>query len=199
MTTLARDLVPADYRRLHLLRLFLPAVDSHGRPRPWSALLPEGEELDASADWNELYSRFAQEHPDEDWPTAARGLLDAPRAAALEDLLLPRFGPEAPFATKTWVGYAPGSAGPASSVRDGREYLHETLSLRELLNRARTDSIPDFGHDAEGRLAWGSNLYPDSLVIAADPGLFRAFFHEPHLEVASIRQHRDILPASSGD
>lgn len=199
MTTLAQDLVPANYLHLRLLRLFLPAVDSHGRPRHWSALLPEGDELDASADWNELYSRVAHDRPGEDWPRAAMGVLDTVRATAFKELLYPTLGAETELLTKTWSGYAPDNAGLESSFFGEQEYQHETLTLREVLERAAHDRIPDFGHDFAGRFAWGSNLYPDSLVIAADPEIFRAFFTDPRLEVASIAQHRDISPASSGD
>lgn len=196
---LAREFIPAEYRGLHMLRLFLPARGTNDRAQRWSDLLYVGDELSGSSDWNELYSRFAQDHPGKDWPQAAMGLLDPPRAAAFEELLIPRLGADATFRTRTWSGHAPQHPGSETSVFDGREYQHESLDLRQVLARARTKRIPDFGHDLAGRFAWGSNIYPDSLIIAAEPEIFRAFFNEPRLEVVSIVEHRDILPASSGD
>lgn len=196
---LAREYIPENFRQLNMLRLFLPARGKDDGPQHWSTLLLEGEELTGSSDWNELYARSMQGQPAKEPPQAAMGLLDPPRAAALKELLLHRLGEEAPFAIRSWSGYAETSGGPERSEFDGREYLHETLTLRDLLNRAQNDRIPDFGHALDGRFAWGSNLYPDSLIIAADPELFRAFFKDPRLEVVSIVEHRDVLPWSSGD
>lgn len=199
MGMLARDYIPSSYRHLNMLRLFLPARDENERPRYWAELLYEGEELNGSSDWNELYSRLAHDRPGEDRPRAAMGMLDTARATAFKELLFPTLGAENEILTKTWSGYAPDNAGPDSTFFGEQEYQHETLTLREVLQRAAHDRIPDFGHDFAGRFAWGSNLYPDSLVIAADPDIFRAFFTDPRLEVASIVRHRDFLPASSGD
>lgn len=196
---LAREYIPENFRQLNMLRLFLPARGQDDGPQCWSPLLLEDEELTGSNDWNELYARPMQGQPAKEPPQAAMGLLDPPRAAALKELLRHRPGAEAPFAIRSGSGSAETSGGPEHSDFDGREYLHETVTLRDLLNRAQNDRIPDFRHALDRRFAWGSNLYPDSLIIAADPELFRAFFKDPRLEAVSIVEHRAVLPRSSGD
>lgn len=196
---LAREYIPENFRQLNMLRLFLPARGQYDGPQYWSTLLLEGEELTGSSDWNELCARSTQGRPTKEPPQAAMGGLDSPRAAALKEPLLPRLGAEAPFAIRSWSGYAETSGGPEHSDFDGREYLHGTLTLRYLLNRAQNDRIPDFGHALDGRFDWGSKLYPNSLNIAADPELSRAFFKYRRREVASIVEHRDVLPWRSGD
>lgn len=196
---LAREYIPENFRQLNMLRLFLSARGQYDGPQYWSTLLREGEELTGPSDWNALYARSMQGLPAEEPSQAAMGLLDPPRAAALKERLLHRLGAEAPFAIRSRSGYAETSGGPERSEFDGREYLHETLTLRDLLNRAQNDRIPGVGHALDGRFAWGSNPYPDSLIMAADPELFRAFFKDPRLEVVSIVEHRDVLPWSSGD
>lgn len=196
---LAADYIPASYQHLPMLRLFLPAVDEDDRPVLWSSLLLDDDELSGSSDWNELYERFDAGRPATDRPQAAMGRLDADRRSALIEILFPHVGAEALFQTRSWAGYAVAGAGPESSVFCGQEYLHETLTLTQALERASADRMPDFGNDLHGTFAWGNNLYPDSLVIAASPEIFTAFFNDPRLEVASIVKHRDVLPLSSGD
>lgn len=196
---LAADYIPAPYQHLPILRLFLPAVDEHERPVLWSSLLLDDDQLTGSSDWNELYERFDAGRPTTDRPQAAMGCLDDDRFSALKSILFPRLGVDALFQTHSWTGYAVAGAGPESSVFNGQEYLHETLPLHQALTRASTNRIPDFGNDLHGAFAWGSNLYPDSLVIAAESEIFKAFFNDQRLEAVSIVKHRDVLPLSSGD
>ncbi|MFL4472693.1 hypothetical protein ACIPVK_01695 [Paeniglutamicibacter sp. MACA_103] len=58
------------------------------------------------------------------------------------------------------------------------------------------DHVPEFIEDPRQAFAWGTGLYPDSLVIAAEPDVFRALHQDLRLEVVSLAPHRDVLPAS---
>ncbi|WP_411731860.1 hypothetical protein [Paeniglutamicibacter sp.] len=78
----------------------------------------------------------------------------------------------------------------------GHEFLHENLGIEEIIFRGVRDQVPGFVEDPHRAFAWGTGLYPDSLVIAAAPDLFRALHQDPRLELAFLVPHPDVLPAS---
>ncbi|EMQ99501.1 hypothetical protein ACIGB6_17390 [Paeniglutamicibacter gangotriensis] len=193
---LARDYIGDKFRSLHLLRLFLPAHDRSEAPLRWSSLLPPGAELEASADWNELWCAFLVDHPGTELPDAPLGGLDRETAAALREILGAHLDAEVQLHTRSWIGHSrPFTPQALTSLFHGREYLHEDLGLEGIIFRGVRDQVPEFVEDPHHAFAWGTCLYPDSLVIAAAPALFRALHQDPRLEVVSIVSHRDILPA----
>lgn len=193
---LAREYIGEEFRSLHLLRFFLPAYDHSEEPRRWSSLLPPGTNLEASADCNELWSTYLVDHPEADIPDAPLGRLDRETATAQREILGAHLGTEVLLRTRSWVGRSrPFMPQATTSNFYGQEYLHEDLGIEEIIFRGVRDQVPDFVEDPGKTFAWGTGLYPDSLVIAASPDLFRAFHQDPRLEVVSIVSHRDVLPA----
>ena len=67
------------------------------------------------------------------------------------------------------------------------------------MQKATSDRIPEFAHDDLGNFAWGTNLYPDSLIIASTEPIYRALINDPRLDTVMIRRESDLLPVSSGD
>lgn len=196
---LAREYIGEEFRSLHLLRLFLPAYDNHEEPRRWSSLLPPGVVLEASMDCNELWSTYLVDRPDAEPPDAPLGRLDRETAAALREILGAHLDTDLLLHTRTWVGRSrPFTPQATTSFFHGQEYLHEDLGLEEILFRGVRDQVPDFVEDPNHSFAWGTELYPDSLVIAASPDLFRALHQDPRLEVVSLVPNRDVLPISFG-
>lgn len=196
---LAREYIGEEFRSLHLLRLFLPTYDDSGAPRSWSFLLPPGAGLEASADCNELWSAYLVDHPDAEIPDAPLGRLDRETAAALREILGAHLRTGVLLHTRSWVGRSrPFTPKATTSNFYGQEYLHEDLGIEEILFRGVRDQVPDFIEDPNQSFAWGTGLYPDSLVIAASPDLFRALHQDTRLEVVSVVPHRDVLPASFG-
>lgn len=193
---LARDYIGGEFRSLHLLRLFLPAFDHSEARRRWSSVLPPGAGLEASADCNELWSAYLADHPGAELPDAPLGRLDREGAAALREILGAHLDPGVRLHTRSWVGRSrPFMPQETTSSFHGKEYLHEDLVLDEILFRGVRYQVPDFVEDPGKAFAWGTGLYPDSLVVAASPDLFRALHQDPRLEVVSIVPHRDVLPA----
>ncbi|GAA1889977.1 hypothetical protein GCM10009715_39730 [Paeniglutamicibacter psychrophenolicus] len=193
---LARDYIGEEFRSLRLLRLFLPAHDHSDAPLRWSSLLPSGAGLEASADCNELWSSYLEEHPDAYPPDAPLGRLDRETAAVLREILGAHLGTDLLLNTRSWVGRSrPFTPQATTSNFYGQEYLHEDLCIEEIIFRGVRDQVPDFVEDPNHSFAWGTGLYPDSLVIAASPDLFRALHQDLRLEVVSIVPHRDVLPA----
>ena len=193
---LAREYIGEEFRSLHLLRLFLPAHDHSEEPRRWSSLLPPGADLEASADFSELWSAYRVDHPEADLPEAPLGRLDGETAAALREILGAHLDAGVLLHTRSWVGRSrPFTPQATTSNFYGQEYLHEDLGIEEILFRGVRDHVPDFVEYPGKAFAWGTGLYPDSLVIAASPDLFRALHQAPRLEVVSIVSHRDVLPA----
>ena len=52
---------------------------------------------------------------------------------------------------------------------------------------------------SEGFLAWGTNLYADSLIIASCEPIHTALMNDPRLDTVQINKETDVLPVSSGD
>lgn len=83
---------------------------------------------------------------------------------------------------------------PCRGVLD--EYAHTALNNEDVREGQR---VPEFAWDDERLFAWGTRLYPDSLVIAAEVEKFRQLRNDPRLDTVFIAPERDILPSSSGD
>lgn len=192
---LARDLVPEQFHSLRMLRLFLPVVNELGAAIRWTALLPVGAELTASTNFYELWALYSADHPATVTPSPALGSLDPLTAHSLRELLTTQLGPAQLLSTRSWAGYSRSSApGTRTSMVNGQEYAHETLTIHEIIERGIKGNVPDFVIDPGMAFAWGTCPYPDSLFIAAAPELFRVLHQDPRLDVASVLAHRDVLP-----
>lgn len=192
---LARDLIPEEFHSLRMLRLFLPVVNELGTAIRWTALLPVGAELTASTNFYALWALYSADHPAAVTPSPALGRLDPLTAHSLSELLRTQLGPAQLLPTRSWAGYSRSSApGTRTSMVDGQEYAHETLTINEIIERGIQENVPDFIADPGMAFAWGTCRYPDSLFIAAAPELFRALHQDPFLDVASVLTHRDVLP-----
>ncbi|PQZ91630.1 hypothetical protein CQ018_13415 [Arthrobacter sp. MYb227] len=193
---LARNYIGKEFNALRMLRLFLPARDSADLPLSWSSILPLGFELTASTDCNELVSGYLAEHPGAVLPAAPLGRLARETANALREILGSWVSTNSFLHTRSWVGYSPPFTDQAStSFFVGREYLHEEIGLEEIIFHGVRDQVPAFVEDPSGSFAWGTGLYPDSLIVAAVPELFMALHQDPRLEIISTNSSRDVLPA----
>lgn len=200
--TLARDLVPDRYASLPMLRLFLPLIDANYQARRWSSYLEEGIELAGSTDWFDLWNRHTESGGVvEPAPIPARGRLDPLTARAFNDALMLQASPDTVLHCLCWEGYAavPTDSGRPTVHQFGHDFVSCDLTVRQLMQQATSDRIPEFAHDDLGHVAWGTNLYPDSLIIAGAPPIYRALIADPRLDTVTIRKESDLLPVSSGD
>jgi len=182
---LARDFVPAAYCDL-LLRLLLPFIDEAGVVVGWSRYV-DLERVDASVDWFEATRGVVGA----DDLASCQGELDEDTAAALRDAIGGR-----ELTSLRWTGYGEAAEdAPAVRVR-GVEYAQAPLTAGDVVAGRR---VPEFAWDGAGELAWGGRLYPDSLVAAAAPSIFRQLHLDARVDVVSVRPDRDILPPSAGD
>lgn len=183
---LARDFVPGAHRDLLLLRLLRPFTDNAGAVVRWSRYV-DLERVDASVDWFEATRGVVGV----DDLASCRGELDEDTSAALRDAIGGR-----ELTGLRWTGYgeAPEDA-PTVRVR-GVEYAQAPLTAGDVVAGRR---VPEFAWDGTGQLAWGGRLYPDSLVVAAAPSIFRQLHLDARVDVVSVRSDRDILPPSTGD
>lgn len=200
--TPAPDLVPDRYATLPMLRLFLPLIDAQDEPRRWSSYLGHGLDLTGSSAWSELWDRYAASGvAGEPAPTPARGRLDPLTAHALGDALMLQASPDTLLHCLHWEGYAavPTGSGRHTVHRFGHDFVSSDQTIRQLMQKATNERIPEFAHDDLGHFAWGTNLYPDSLIIASTQSIYRALTNDPRLDTATIRTESDLLPVSSGD
>jgi hypothetical protein len=185
-----------------MLRLFFPLIDTNDRARRWSSYLADGMELAGSTDWFELWDRHAEsERSVEPAPIPARGRLDPLTARAFTDALMLQASPDTVLHCLCWEGYgsvSPDSGGPTVH-QFGHDFVSSDLTIRQLMQKATSDRIPEFAHDDLGNFAWGTNLYPDSLIIASAEPIYRALINDPRLDTVTIRKQSDLLPVSSGD
>ncbi|MCR2792611.1 hypothetical protein NQ156_05975 [Microbacterium sp. zg.Y625] len=190
----AREFVPRSHRELPMLRLFLPFTDLH-RPQGddavrWSRFAELGDHS-ASLSWFELADRIAAEHPAVRDLIPCRGELDEETAAALRGVI-----GDMRLRCLRWTGYGEAARTSTSRRVFGGEYFEDDLRASDVVAGRR---VPEFAWDAAGRLAWGTRLFPDSLIVAAEPALFRQLHNDPRLDVVSVRVERDVLPPSAGD
>lgn len=175
------------FAALRTLRLFLPAYDNADLPVSWSSMLPAGTELSASTDGTELVSDQLAKNPGVLLPSAPLGRLSRDVANALGDILGSWVNSASLLRTRSWVGYSgPFTGSVATSFFGGHEYLQEEISLEEIIFRSVRDQVPAFVEDPHGVFAWDTGLYPDPLIIAAVPELFKAFHQDPRLKVFTI-------------
>jgi hypothetical protein len=78
-------------------------------------------------------------------------------------------------------------------------YVAYDLPAREFIQSSRDDRVPEFANDDEGRFAWGTFVYPDSVIISADIGVYRHLVNDARSDTVSLVHAHDILPVSSGD
>lgn len=189
----AREFIPQTHRHLPMLRLYLPFRDHRAGRRSvvrWSRYV-DVEEQPASVDWFEATARTADEEPAVRKLTSCMGALDASTAAALRDAT-----GDIAMRCLRWMGYGetPHNA-PAIRVFD-EDYFEADLEPDDVRPDRR---VPEFAWDSAGRLAWGSRLYPDSLIVAAELPIFRQLSNDPRIDTATVRLERDVLPRSAGD
>lgn len=115
------------------------------------------------------------------------GELDETTAEALRDAIR-----DLPLRSLRWVGYGGVPPTPSVCVHE-EDYVEADLVSADVVAERR---IPDFAWDMDGRLAWGGRLYPDSLVIAAEPSTFRKLRNDPRLDSVPVRVG-DVLPRSA--
>lgn len=185
---LAIDFVPARYRAHRAVRLLFPFRDRAHALVSWRDLIPADAALPASLGWHELLDRASRDPGDFE---PASGILDEGSAAALADLIE---GLE--MTCLRWAGYGDGTEVRDPVDIDGARYARGPLDSAMIRAGLR---VPSFAWDASGRLAWGSRLYPDSLVVAADLDHFRRMHADARLTATGVRTDRDVLPPSAGD
>ncbi|WP_010204716.1 hypothetical protein [Salinibacterium sp. PAMC 21357] len=187
---LARDFIPESHRSLPMLRLFLPLTDERGTVVRWSTF-SGFDRASASVDWFELADRVADEHPMVRDLLPCQGVLDDATAHALRDAV-----GDINLHSFQWDGYGDAPKDAARRRIFGEDYSEFPPDASALKAGVR---VAAFAWDDDGSLAWGSQLYPDSLVVAAEPAIFRQLVDDKRLDTISIIAQRDTLPPSSGD
>jgi hypothetical protein len=172
-----------------MLRVYLPFIDSGGSFVRWSQYV-DVEEHSASLSWFEATRHLVEEHPGIDELVSCMGQPDESTAQALRDAI-----GDLQLRCLRWVGYGEVPTAPTVRVH-GEDYFEAKLVPADIAAERR---IPEFAWDADRQLAWGSRLYPDSVVIAAELSIFRQLRNDPRLDSVSVRVDRDELPPSSGD
>ncbi len=177
-----------------MLRLYLPfhdgAADVDTELGRWSRYV-DVEEQPASVDWFEATAHIADEDSGVRELTSCMGELDASTAAALRDAI-----GDIAMRCLRWVGYGETPLdSPATRVFD-EDYFEADLGPDDVRPDRR---VPEFAWDSAGRLVWGSRLYPDSLIVAAELPIFRQLRNDPRIDSATVRSERDVLPRSAGD
>ncbi len=186
----ARDFVPESHRRLPMLRVLLPLIDRDDRLVRWSDYVSLSAEL-ASLSWWTVIDRTAQDRPEVGDLVSCRGALDAATLAGLDDVI----GASALTALR-WVGYAEHPVTDPSVRVFGNEFSAAPLCRGELRVGER---VPEFAWDEDGAIAWGTHLYPDSLILAGEITRIRRAHADPRLDTIIVRPDVDVLPASWGD
>lgn len=191
----AREFIPETHRGLPMLRVYLPFHDparlGDDDMVRWSRYVPI-EQRPASLDWSEVAEQLAPTDPSVRDLDSCMGELDEATAAALRDAI-----GDVRLRCLRWVGYAAETPPTDSPTRVfDEDYFEADLGPDDVRPGRR---IPEFAWDADGRLAWGGRLYPDSLIVAAETFIFRQLRNDPRLDTAPVRPDRDLLPPSSGD
>lgn len=192
--TYACDIIPSTHRDLPMLRLFLPfrepSLDETENIVRWSRYVSV-EDQSASLDWFEATAGMAQEQPSIRGLVSCMGELDEETANALRDAI-----GSIKLQYLRWMGYAEAPRTNSPGRVFGDEYFEAHVSFDDAMAGRR---VPEFAWDAERRLAWGGRLYPDSLIVAAEPFLFRQLMDDLRLDTVPVRADRDLLPRSAGD
>ena len=198
----ARDLVPSDYGALPMLRLFLPLIGADNQAQPWSSYLTNDLLLSGSIEWREVWDAFVSSGTSQaSKPIPARGQLDSATSMALYEAISLKVPPESALHCLRWVGYSDTKIQTDSKLLNqfGHDFSASDEPLAQIIQRAVANRIPEFLHDDEGFLAWGTNLYADSLIIASCEPIHTALMNDPRLDTVQINKETDVLPVSSGD
>lgn len=178
-----------------MLRVYLPFHDparAEGDDLVRWSQYASVEEQSASLDWSEVAERIAPTNPSVRDLTSCMGELDEVTAAALRDAI-----GNVQLRCLRWTGYAAETPHTDSPTRVfDEDYFEADLGPDDVRPGRR---VPDFAWDADGRLAWGGRLYPDSLMVAAEAPIYRQLRNDPRLDSAPVRTDRDVLPPSAGD
>ncbi|QAV71174.1 hypothetical protein ESZ53_12430 [Salinibacterium sp. UTAS2018] len=186
----ALDFVPPSHHGLRLVRVFLPVLDRELLPVRWSKFV-DFDLTPASLSWWELLEQAGQEFPEVHTLASCGGELDEATADALRDAI-----GDTQLHSLRWDGYWENPASASPVYVHEHEYSLAPLRRSELAPGMR---VPEFVWDDAATFAWGSRLYPDSLIVACDPDRFAQFHADPRLDVITVRPERDSLPASFGD
>ena len=187
---LAREFIPESHRDLPMVRILLPARDDRDAPVRWSEYVVPHDEL-ASLDWWTVVDRNAEERPEIRELIPCRGELDAATLEALADAI-----GDAELMSLRWLGYA-GNPFTDEPVRVlGNDFLPASLHRGDLQVGER---VPEFVWDEDATIAWGTRLYPDSLIMAGGIARIRRVNADPRLDTIIVRPEQDVLPPSSGD
>lgn len=188
---LAREFIPESHRGLPMVRILLPMWGDHdGSTVRWSEYVALDEEL-ASLDWWDVVERNAEERPEIRDLVSCRGEMDAATVEGLSEAV-----GDAELMSLRWMGYA-GNPFTNDPVRVfGNDFFPAVLRRDDLLVGER---VPEFAWDEDGTIAWGTHLYPDSLILAGDIARVRRVHADPRLDTIVVRPDEDVLPPSSGD
>jgi hypothetical protein len=191
---LAREVIPKTHRELPMLRIYLPfrspaLGEGHDVVR-WSQYVSV-EEQPAALDWFEVAEQLANTDPSVRDLVSCMGELDETTAAALRDAI-----GDVELRCLRWTGYSETAHADRPTRVFGEDYFEAILGPDDVRPGHR---VPDFAWDADGRLAWGGRLYPDSLIVAAEVPILRQLRNDPRLDSAPVRADRDVLPPSAGD
>jgi hypothetical protein len=198
-TMLARELVPPEYRALPMLRLFLPLFDANANAHRWSSFLVNGTELTGSISWFEVWDQYSAELGTSAIPPEpSRGYVDPQSAQAVNEALH-LLGPNDMLHCLRWAGYTPHDYSGLLTRRFNEDYVPYDLPVSTFLQCSQCDRVPEFAKDDAGRFAWGTFLYPDSVIIAADVEIYQHLIDDVRLDTVSIVHSHDFLPISSGD
>ncbi|MCK8467801.1 hypothetical protein M0722_11410 [Microbacterium sp. KSW4-16] len=172
-----------------MLRLFLPMRDAQDNSVRWSQLR-EPDYEDRSSGWEEFRTNDVSVEEVSGDLSSAMGVLDEQTATALSDHLA-----GLQLTALEWVGYRGAPSGDRTVTVMGELYDTKSFTSSDIVAGNR---IPGFVWDENTTFAWGSRLYPDSIVIGASPTTLRALHSDPNLDVVSIRAE-DVVPFSFGD
>lgn len=185
-----RDFIAASHRRLPMVRVLLPMRDDADRVVRWSEYVSLEDEL-ASLDWRAVVERNVTHRPRIRDLESCRGVIDAQTSAALGDAV-----GDLELTALRWTGYAM-SAQSAPTIRVyGNEFASADFRRGDVRAAER---LPEFVWDAAGVFAWGTHLYPDSLIVAAEITRLRRIHADPRLDTIAVRVDSDALPPSAGD
>ena len=192
--TRACAFIPSTHRGLPMLRLFLPfrdpSLDESENIVRWSRYVSL-EDHSASLDWFEATAEIAEDEPSIRGLVSCMGELDEETATALRDAI-----GTVKLQCLRWMGYAEAPRTNSPRRVFGDEYFEAHLSPDDVTAGRR---VPEFAWDADQRFAWGGRLYPDSLIVAAEPSIFRQLMNDSRVDTVSVRADRDLLPWSAGD
>jgi len=182
---LARDYIPISHRGLPIARVFFPYENASGDAIRWSRLA-DLEELPASVSWADVATQ-ATGHGADPALQPKYGDVECALRRCLIDIL-----PSLSMTTLSWTGYGNPFRGASTLEVGGGVYAESRVPIENALTQT---PFPTFAWDDAQQLAWGMRLYPDSMIIAATPGVIRAVAVDDRLDVRMLDARSDSLPA----